>query len=193
MCTHILHFPDTLCYSQAMSIQLLKPKIVPTLKRQGAIKIAIFGSFAAGKEKKSSDIDILVKFKNETSLFKLSSMKLALEDKTGRKVDLLTYGCINPRLKDTILKEQKVIYEKSANRRIVGKTMIYHLDNYKKSPHFQRALSQYNCDIPLNQSLILEGISLKIITPIRNRTCIHPFHSIVGIIPPEASVCVRGY
>lgn len=76
------------------------------------MRIAIFGSFATGKEKKSSDIDILVKFENETSLFELSNMKLKLEDKTGRKIDLLTYGCIDPFLRNTIIKEQKVIYEK---------------------------------------------------------------------------------
>jgi predicted nucleotidyltransferase len=95
-----------------MTVQTIKKDIVPTLKRQGAIKIAIFGSFATGKEKKNSDVDILVKFRNETTLLQLSNMKLKLEDKLGRKVDLLTYGGINPRLKKIILQEQKVIYEK---------------------------------------------------------------------------------
>lgn len=95
-----------------MTIKALKKEIIPTLKRQGAVKIAIFGSFAAGNEKKTSDVDILVKFKNEATLLKLSSLKLKLEDKLGRKVDLLTYGGINPRLEKIILQEQKIIYEK---------------------------------------------------------------------------------
>jgi predicted nucleotidyltransferase len=39
-------------------------------------------------------------------------LQFALEDKLGQKVDLLTYGSIHPLLKDIILKEQRVIYEK---------------------------------------------------------------------------------
>ena len=97
-----------------MTIQTLKKQIIPTLKGEGATKIAIFGSFATGDFKKTSDIDILVKFKNETTLMKLANMKSRLEGKTGRKVDLLTYGGINPRLKKSILGEQKIIYEKAA-------------------------------------------------------------------------------
>ncbi|MDP2642507.1 MAG: nucleotidyltransferase family protein [Candidatus Peregrinibacteria bacterium] len=95
-----------------MTVQALKKQIIPTLQRRGAIKIAIFGSFATRKEKKTSDVDILVKFKNEVTLLQLSNMKLELEDKLERKVDLLTYGGINPRLKKIILQEQKIIYEK---------------------------------------------------------------------------------
>ncbi len=51
-----------------MTIQTIKKQIIPTLKRQGAVKVAIFGSFARGTEKKKSDIDILVKFKKEVTL-----------------------------------------------------------------------------------------------------------------------------
>ena len=97
-----------------MTIKAFKKQIVPTLKRRGATKIAIFGSFATGKEKRTSDVDVLVKFKSEVTLLQLSSMKLELEDKLERKVDLLTYGGINPRLRKTILQEQKIIYEKKS-------------------------------------------------------------------------------
>ncbi|MFH1218482.1 MAG: nucleotidyltransferase family protein [Candidatus Peregrinibacteria bacterium] len=97
-----------------MTVQAIKKQIVPTLKRQGAVKIAIFGSFATGTEKKGSDVDILVKFQNRISLLELSRVKLKLENKLEKKVDLLTYGGINPRLKSIILKEQKIIYKKRA-------------------------------------------------------------------------------
>lgn len=95
-----------------MTIQSIKKQVVPTLKRAGAIKIAIFGSYARGDFNKTSDIDILVKFKGGITLLKLSGIKIDLEEKSGKKVDLITYGGINPRLKTAILKEQKVIYEK---------------------------------------------------------------------------------
>lgn len=46
-----------------MITQILKRKIIPTLKQQGVIKAAFFGSASRGELKKKSDIDILVKFK----------------------------------------------------------------------------------------------------------------------------------
>lgn len=61
---------------------------------------------------KKSDIDILVKLNSKNSLLDLVRIQFILEDKLGKKVDLLTYNSIHPLLKDIILKEQKVIYEK---------------------------------------------------------------------------------
>lgn len=45
-----------------MEIQTITKQVMPILKRQGIVKAAIFGSFATGDAKKTSDIDILVKF-----------------------------------------------------------------------------------------------------------------------------------
>lgn len=95
-----------------MTTQTIKKKIIPILKRQGVIKAAIFGSAAKGEMKKNSDVDILVKFKNTKSLMELVGIQFKLEEKIGRKVDLLTYDSIYPLLKDRILDEQKIIYEK---------------------------------------------------------------------------------
>lgn len=90
----------------------IKKKIMPILKRQGVTKAAFFGSFARGEAKKRSDIDILVKIKKGKSLFDFVGLKLDLEEKLGKKVDLVSYGAIKPRLKDIILKDEKIIYEK---------------------------------------------------------------------------------
>lgn len=100
------------CVILFMSEQKLKNKITPILKRQGVAMAAIFGSFARGEEKKNSDVDILVKFEGEKTLFDLVDLKLKLEQILGRKVDVLTYDSLYPLLKDIILNEQKIIYEK---------------------------------------------------------------------------------
>lgn len=94
-----------------MTKQSIKKQIVPILRRQGVTKAAFFGSFATGKARKRSDIDILVNLKKDKSLLDLVGLKLELEEKLGRKVDVLTYNGIHPLLKDRILNEQKVIYE----------------------------------------------------------------------------------
>ena len=94
-----------------MTIQIIKKQILPILKRQGVIKAALFGSTARGEDKKRSDIDILVKLEKGKSLFDFVGLKLELEKKLGKKVDLVTYRAIKPRLKDIILRDEKIIYE----------------------------------------------------------------------------------
>lgn len=94
-----------------MTIQDISAKIIPTLKREGVTKAALFGSVVKGEAKKKSDVDILVDFSERKSLLDLVRLQFTLEEKLGRKVDLLTYGSIHPLLKDIILKEQEVIYD----------------------------------------------------------------------------------
>ena len=97
-----------------MTIKTIKKQMIPILKRQGVTKAALFGSAARGEMKKKSDIDLLVNLEKNKSLFDLVGLKLDLEKKLKRKVDVLTYKGINYRLKDTILNEQKIIYEKKS-------------------------------------------------------------------------------
>lgn len=84
-------------------------KIYPVLRRHDVAKAAIFGSFARGENKRSSDLDVLVKFKGRKSLLDLADLKLDLEDVLGRKVDVLTYNALHPLIKQRILDEQKII------------------------------------------------------------------------------------
>lgn len=94
-----------------MTIKTIKKQIVPILKRQGVTKAAFFGSIARGEMTKNSDVDILVKLSKNKSLLDFVGLKLDLEDKLGRDVDIISYGGIHPLLKGIILKEQKIIYE----------------------------------------------------------------------------------
>ncbi|MCK5333137.1 MAG: nucleotidyltransferase family protein [Candidatus Aenigmarchaeota archaeon] len=87
-------------------IAKLKKDIVPILKKNGVVRAGIFGSFARGEAKKKSDIDILVKFKGRKSLFDVIGLKIELEEKTKRNVDLVEYSVIHPLLKDQILTEE---------------------------------------------------------------------------------------
>lgn len=95
-----------------MNIQSIKAKITPILESGDVVKTAVFGSHATGENGKDSDVDLLVEFGGRKSLFDLVGLKLELEEVLGKKVDLLTYRSIHPLLRDIILNEQKVIYEK---------------------------------------------------------------------------------
>ena len=97
-----------------MNTQIIIKKIKPILVKQGVLKAALFGSYAKGSNKKSSDVDLLVKLAKGKTLLDLVSLKLAIEEELNKKVDVLTYDGLNPLLKDIILNEQKIIYEKKS-------------------------------------------------------------------------------
>ena len=85
-------------------------KIVRILKRCGARKIAIFGSYARGEEKPDSDVDVIVEFSGRKSLLDIVGIEQELSDELGNKVDLLTEKSISPYLIDRIRNEMVVIY-----------------------------------------------------------------------------------
>jgi len=66
--------------------------ITQVLRARGAIEASLFGSVARGEGRPNSDVDLLVKFdrNRKTSLFDLVSIQNELEEKIGRKVDLVT-------------------------------------------------------------------------------------------------------
>ncbi|RXA21202.1 nucleotidyltransferase [Methanosarcina sp. MSH10X1] len=75
----------------------------------GVKRIGIFGSFARGEEKESSDLDVLVVFEEGQKTFdNYMDLKFYLEDLFGREVDLVTEKALKPQLKDIIMKD--VVY-----------------------------------------------------------------------------------
>ena len=91
------------------SIAVLKRQIIPILNRYGVKKAGLFGSCVRGELREDSDIDILVELASALSLLDFISIKLDLEDTLGRRIDLVEYSTIKPRLKERILKEQLAI------------------------------------------------------------------------------------
>lgn len=90
----------------------IKIKITPVLEKYAVIKAAIFGSYARGEFKTNSDLDMLVEVKKESDLFDFIGLKLELEDVLKRQVDLVEFSALKPLLKERILNEQILIYQK---------------------------------------------------------------------------------
>jgi hypothetical protein len=67
-------------------------------------RIGIFGSFARGEQKDSSDVDILVEFEKPT--FKnFMNLSFYLEDLLEREVDLVTVKGLHPRIRPYVEKD----------------------------------------------------------------------------------------
>lgn len=80
------------------------------------MKASLFGSSIRGEAKAESDIDILVELEEGKSLLDFIGLEIELEEVLQRKVDLLAYDSIHPRLKNDLLNEQKVFYEVESAR-----------------------------------------------------------------------------
>jgi hypothetical protein len=74
--------------------------------------VGIFGSMVRGEAKRKSDIDVIVRFSKRKSLLAVVRLERELSEALGRKVDLLTEAAISPYLREQILKEMQVVYEK---------------------------------------------------------------------------------
>jgi len=88
------------------TIDQIKKKAIPILKEAGVKRSSLFGSVVRGEAGKKSDIDILVELPKNQSLFDFVDLQLKLEQVLGKKVDLVEYSTIKPRLKPYILNDQ---------------------------------------------------------------------------------------
>ena len=87
-------------------IEQIKEQVLPILSRHGVKRAGLFGSLVREEMTESSDIDILVELNKDLSLLDFIGIKLEIEDRLGKKVDLVEYDTLKPLLKDRILKEE---------------------------------------------------------------------------------------
>lgn len=87
-------------------LQQIKRQVLPILKEAKVKRAALFGSYVRGDDTNKSDIDILVDFPRGKTLFDLVDLKMTLEKKLRRKVDVVTYEGIHPSIEDSILGNQ---------------------------------------------------------------------------------------
>ncbi len=95
---------------EILTIEEIKKQVTPILKKNGVFRSVLFGSYARGEADKDSDVDLIVEMRKSKGLFFTIALKLDLEKRLDRKVDLLTPGAINRRLKKYIDQDAIEIY-----------------------------------------------------------------------------------
>jgi uncharacterized protein len=88
------------------NLEEIKHKALPILKEAGVTRSSLFGSYVRGEQTDESDIDMLVDFPKGKGLFAFVGLELALEQALHKKVDLVTFKGLKPRLRDRILRKQ---------------------------------------------------------------------------------------
>ena len=89
-----------------MNITSIKQQAAPIFQKYGVIRASLFGSVVRGEDTEKSDVDILIEVPENKSLFDMMDIQFALEDVLKKKVDLVEYKAIKPRLRPYILKDQ---------------------------------------------------------------------------------------
>ena len=82
-------------------------------KDKPVLKAFLFGSYAREEASDDSDIDILVELDYSQHIgLGFVSMKLDLEDKLGKKIDLVSSNGVSKYILPFINEDKKLIYEK---------------------------------------------------------------------------------
>ncbi|MFZ5759573.1 MAG: nucleotidyltransferase family protein [Thermodesulfobacteriota bacterium] len=92
----------------AVTIETLKRQrdaIIDCAKRHGASNVRVFGSVARGEAGSGSDVDFLVTFAPDSSLFDHGGLLMDLSDLLHCRVDVVSEAGLRPRLKERIMKE----------------------------------------------------------------------------------------
>jgi predicted nucleotidyltransferase len=89
-----------------------KDEIVNTIKslhshltKYKVREIGVFGSVVRGEQNKESDIDVLVDFQEDADLLDLVGLGLFLEERLGRKVDVVPRKALRKEIRDAVLHE----------------------------------------------------------------------------------------
>ena len=97
----------------------MEANIVAICENEPSIVAAfLFGSYAKGKEKPSSDIDVALLL-SETKNIEFSTLQLAakLEKTLGNRVDVVILNSAGELLKFQVRRDGKLIFERSSKKR----------------------------------------------------------------------------
>lgn len=82
------------------------------LRERGLEGLALFGSVARGTARPDSDVDVLIDIAPNIrfSLVDLVSVKDFLEDRLGRKVDVVTREGLDPAIRERVIREARTVF-----------------------------------------------------------------------------------
>jgi predicted nucleotidyltransferase len=97
--------PDTSTVPARTLLEAAGPVLRQLAHERGFTNLAVFGSVARDEARLGSDIDLLVRQPEGTTIAGLRRLRELFETILGRSVDLVTYGGLKPGIDDDILRE----------------------------------------------------------------------------------------
>ena len=93
-----------------MKVNIDKNRVQRICKSNDISYLGLFGSYATGKQKEDSDIDLLVDFAKTKSLLEKGRALVELKELFNREVDLVSRKNIKPSLKPFINNQVITLY-----------------------------------------------------------------------------------
>jgi len=90
-------------------IKIIRNKKPEMESRYGVQRLGLFGSYVRGRQRKKSDIDILVTFNRDIDLFDFLDLRKYLESQLQAKVDLVMETALKPAIGKRILSEVEYV------------------------------------------------------------------------------------
>ena len=90
-------------------IKIIRNKKPEMESRYGVQRLGLFGSYVRGRQRKKSDIDILVTFNRDIDLFDFLDLREYLEKQLHAKVDLVMESALKPAIGKRILSEVEYV------------------------------------------------------------------------------------
>jgi len=91
--------------SRAELIKILRLLNEETRQKYKGRIIGLFGSYARGEQNEASDVDLLIEKEECLSLFALGGMKIFLEERLNKKVDIVTTSALRKEIESHIMSE----------------------------------------------------------------------------------------
>lgn len=98
-----------------MSTTEIAKTIADYFATQPVTRVWLFGSYARGVQREDSDVDIMISLDKDAhvGLFRLSGMRLALQDMLNKEVDLVTEKGLMPFARESVENDRILLYERA--------------------------------------------------------------------------------
>jgi predicted nucleotidyltransferase len=90
-------------------IEIIKHNKKEISSRYGVKKLGLFGSYVKDRQRKRSDIDLLVTFDRDIDLFEFVDLRDYLEERLHAKIDLVMESALKPKIGKHILAEVEYV------------------------------------------------------------------------------------
>ena len=94
-----------------VKLEALQEKLKPLCVQAGVRRLGVFGSTARGDDGPTSDVDLVVTFREQVSMFDLMALEERMSNLLDRPVDLATDKGLHPLIRDNVSRELRIIYE----------------------------------------------------------------------------------
>lgn len=84
-------------------------RLVGIVRKHGAVRASLFGSFARGDARPDSDLDVLVELEPGRSLLDLVRLERELKEALGLVVDVVTPKSLHPLILERAMAERKPV------------------------------------------------------------------------------------